>query len=240
MRFDALHRLWERLRASGGSRTVLDSDSFTESEREVGRMVLPLISDLATAQKTIGELTGRTRAIDALLRILPAAALIIDEQGRLVSSNTAAKELFGGPAIPVHVVELATRVIRAGEERTCEAFAHPRRPGATLRIVPAEPDRQEPGPGVVFLVAPEGDRGIGADEVAQRLQLTAMQGRVVALIARGLSNREVGERLGVSVETVRKHLAAVYQKTGVPNRAGIVALAYGARFGARAPLASEK
>ncbi len=35
----------------------------------------------------------------------------------------------------------------------------------------------------------------------------------------------------VSVETVRSHLASAYRKTGARNRAGLAALAYGARFG---------
>jgi DNA-binding CsgD family transcriptional regulator len=99
--------------------------------------------------------------------------------------------------------------------------------------VPAEVG--EPGPGVVFLVAPDAEPSVDPTELSQRLRLTPMQARVVALVARGLSNREVSERLGLSVETVRKHLAAAYQKTGVMNRAAVVALAYGARFGARPP-----
>ncbi len=234
MRLEAIRRLWERLRASGGSAHVLDTDSFTESERAVGRLVLPLIADLENARRTIGELTEQVLAMDALLRVLPTAALVIDRKGRLLSSNEAARALFGGPAIPLHVVELAVKAIEAGEERDCAAFAHPGRAGATLRIVPAEVgERREAGPGVVFLVLPESDTGVDVEDVAQRLRLTPMQARVVSLVARGLSNREIGERLGLSIETVRKHLAAAYQKTGVPNRAGVVALAYGARFGAR-------
>ncbi|HEX9984237.1 MAG TPA: LuxR C-terminal-related transcriptional regulator [Thermoanaerobaculia bacterium] len=237
MRIDAIRRLWERLRASGGHARVLDTDSFTESERAVGRMVLPLFADLESAKQTIADLTEKALAIDAILRLLPSPALVVDETARLFSSNEAAKALFGGPAIPLQVVELAARALEAGEERECSAVAHPRRSGATLRIVPAEVgERASSGPGVVFLVSPDGDAGVDAGELTQRLNLTPMQARVVALVARGLSNREVGEELGLSIETIRKHLAAAYQKTGVPNRAGVVALAYNARFGARPPL----
>jgi DNA-binding CsgD family transcriptional regulator len=233
MRFEALHRLWERLRASGGNPRVLDSDSFTESERAVGRMVLPLLSDLQTAHRAIADLSEKALAVDALLRLLPSPALVVDEEGRLLSANEAAKALFAGPAIPLQVVELAARALASGEERACSAIAHPARADATLRIVPAEVGgRRERSPGVVFLVPPEGAPGVEAGEIGRRLGLTPMQARVVALVARGLGNREVAGRLRLSIETVRKHLAAAYQKTGVPNRAAVVALAYGARFGA--------
>jgi DNA-binding CsgD family transcriptional regulator len=238
MRLDAVRRLWERLRASGGSDRVLDTDSFTESERAVGRMVLPLISDLASAQQTLADLTEKTLVVERVLRLLPSPALVVDPSGRLVSSNDAAKALFGGPAIPLHVVETAAGALREGEERDCSTVPHPRRDGGGLRLVPADVgERQESGPGVVFLVAADGETAIDEEELAQRLHLTRMQARVVSLVALGLSNREVGERLGLSIETVRKHLAAAYQRTGVPNRAGVVALAYNARFGARPPLA---
>lgn len=236
MRFDAVRRLWERLRASGGSADVLDSDSFTESERAVGRMVLPLISDYEDAQRSISELSEKAMAIDSVLRLLPSPAIVVDEQGRLLTSNDAARALFGGPAIPLHVVEAAARARDAGEERDCALVSHPVRAGASLRVVPADLGERHAGPGVVFLVSPESGAGVDAGELTQRLRLTPMQARVVSLVARGLSNREVAEHLRLSTETVRKHLAAAYQKTGVPNRAGVVALAYGARFGARPPL----
>jgi DNA-binding CsgD family transcriptional regulator len=237
MRFDAIRRLWERLRASGGSADVLDSNSFTESERAVGRMVLPLIADMESARRTIADLTEQTLAIDSLLRVLPSPALVVDPGGRLFSANGAAHALFGGPGVPLEVVELAARALRSAEEHDCVTVAHPRRLRETLRIVPAEVgERREAGPGVVFLISSDDEPGVDAGEVAQRLRVTPTQGRVISLVARGLSNREVGEQLGLSIETVRKHLAAAYQKTGVPNRAGVVALAYGARFGARAPL----
>lgn len=234
MRFDAIRKLWERLRASGGSPDVLDTDSFTESERAVGRLVVPLLTDLEAARQTIAELMEKALAVDALLRLLPSPALVIDDAGRLVSLNEAARALFGGTGIPLQVVELAAKALQSGEEYDCSTIAHPSRAGATLRIVPADVGvRQERGPGVVFLVSPDREPGIDADELAQRLHLTPMQSRVVALVSRGLSNREVAEHLGLSIETVRTHLAAAYQKTGMPNRAGVVALAFGARFGAR-------
>lgn len=48
--------------------------------------------------------------------------------------------------------------------------------------------------------------------------LSASERRVLTLVARGASNREVAEELYVTVHTVRKHLENAYRKLGVTNR----------------------
>src|SRR3954464_11490072 len=111
MRLDALRKLWTRLRAGGDVERNLNSDSFTDSELAVGRMILPLLDDLAAAQKVIEELTKRTRALEVVLRLLPVAAVVVDRQGRLLSANGAAKTLFHGPAMPERVIASAVRTL---------------------------------------------------------------------------------------------------------------------------------
>ncbi|MEU9408806.1 AAA family ATPase [Streptomyces sp. NPDC048281] len=49
-------------------------------------------------------------------------------------------------------------------------------------------------------------------------QLTAQQRQIVQLVARGLSNREIGERLFLSPRTVGSHLYNVYPKLGISSR----------------------
>ena len=63
--------------------------------------------------------------------------------------------------------------------------------------------------------------------------LTATERSVVALVADGLTNRQIGERLFISRRTVETHLGHAFAKLGVPNRAGVAALAAGHRDGAR-------
>ena len=48
--------------------------------------------------------------------------------------------------------------------------------------------------------------------------ITARQRQVVALIAAGCSNDEVGERLGISPRTAKAHSDALRQKLGVARR----------------------
>lgn len=53
--------------------------------------------------------------------------------------------------------------------------------------------------------------------------LSGCELRVLELVASGASNREVAQRLCVSVATVRKHLEHSYRKLGVTNRTAAVA-----------------
>jgi DNA-binding CsgD family transcriptional regulator len=65
-------------------------------------------------------------------------------------------------------------------------------------------------------VLPDEDNGRGLLDVGT--QLSARQREVLAMAARGLTNAEMAERLGVTVHAVKFHLAAIYRKLGVSNR----------------------
>lgn len=56
-----------------------------------------------------------------------------------------------------------------------------------------------------------------------RPDLTVRQLQIVELIARGCSNDEVGQRLGISPRTAKAHSDALRQKLGVPRRRQIPA-----------------
>ena len=60
--------------------------------------------------------------------------------------------------------------------------------------------------------------------------ITDRQREVIALIAAGCSNEEVGERLGISPRTVKAHCDTLRQKLGVSRRRHIP-LAYRSQTG---------
>ena len=56
----------------------------------------------------------------------------------------------------------------------------------------------------------------------ERHRLTARETEVLAELCRGRRDREIAEALGISAETVRSHLKAVFQKTGLAGRTAVV------------------
>jgi len=68
-------------------------------------------------------------------------------------------------------------------------------------------------------VSPRNERDTFAEE------LTAKEHEVLRLLATRLSRREIGQRLYVSLNTVKTHQRALYRKLGVEDRAAAVARA---------------
>lgn len=107
----------------------------------------------------------------------------------------------------------------------------------------AEPDeplrRQGHADGRILLARRLGDIGMGeamwllsltpsAEAAGTRLATAALTPReteVLSWVAKGKTNRDVGEILGLSPRTVNKHLEHVFEKLGVETRAAAAALA---------------
>lgn len=63
--------------------------------------------------------------------------------------------------------------------------------------------------------------------MARPLSLTEREREIVTLAARGLSNREIADRLAVSVRTVEGHLYRAGNKLGVSDRSELKAILEG-------------
>ncbi len=59
----------------------------------------------------------------------------------------------------------------------------------------------------------------------RRERLTQREREILALLAEGLSNRAIAERLGVTERTVKFHVAEILARLGAANRAQAVAIA---------------
>lgn len=69
-------------------------------------------------------------------------------------------------------------------------------------------------------------REIRLNGTSNRTPLTERESQVLVLAAEGMSAAEIGQRLYVSSATVKTHLAHLYEKLGVSERAAAVAEAF--------------
>ena len=72
----------------------------------------------------------------------------------------------------------------------------------------------------------------GADAAAEfssELGLTTREGEVLSWLAKGKTNRDIAQILGLSPRTVDKHLEQIYSKLGVENRTAAAAIAVNAK-----------
>lgn len=74
------------------------------------------------------------------------------------------------------------------------------------------------------------ETGGGQEEafLQRQFPLSAREAEVLLWIARGKSNKDISDILGISPRTVNKHLEQIFTKMGIENRASAAALAVGA------------
>jgi DNA-binding NarL/FixJ family response regulator len=66
-------------------------------------------------------------------------------------------------------------------------------------------------------------RGPEGDTMGDPLELTAREREVMSLVAEGLSNRDIAQRLVVTEKTVKNHVHNTYRKLGVTRRGQAIA-----------------
>jgi DNA-binding NarL/FixJ family response regulator len=67
-------------------------------------------------------------------------------------------------------------------------------------------------------------RQVGA-QPNKRYALTSRELELVAAIVTGDSNRDIADRLGISLQTVKHHMTSIFDKTGVSSRLELALLA---------------
>jgi DNA-binding NarL/FixJ family response regulator len=82
-----------------------------------------------------------------------------------------------------------------------------------------------------FLVEFESLRGssgtgyqIGRTSLSHLVRLTSREQNLARLVCDGRSNQEIADEIGVSLETVKKHLHSIFSKLQVPSRNRLMAL----------------
>lgn len=147
--------------------------------------------------------------------VMPMPALLMDDV-RVVAANRAADRLLGSledPLGPLHTIHaLLSRP--DVDETVVEMGSQYFRVNSTLL------SRYS---GIRLWLLFLADRADGADRCGP-WGFSLPERRVAHFLGRGLRNREIAVQMGLSVETVRKHVAHVLSKSGAETRAAFVVL----------------
>jgi DNA-binding CsgD family transcriptional regulator len=124
----------------------------------------------------------------------------------------------GGEEYLPGVVSAAVAALRAGLDGTRQAVVRAWTPAGPLRVEATPGDDRG---AVSVVLTPE--RPPVPPELPAAWPVTQAERRVLELLVRGLSNRELAMELHVSVNTVQTHLTHAYEKLGVQSRSQLLA-----------------
>jgi LuxR family maltose regulon positive regulatory protein len=165
------------------------------------------------------DLAGGEHFVNAMVSL--AAATLLDVRGDRAAAADAAHVAVGLARKGAGILEVAkAMLVRAkiledlGDHETAAASRH--EASALLR------GRADAETAQMVLTAAQRSKCVTASPRNQEdmvgEELTAKEHEVLRLLATRLSRREIGQRLYVSLNTVKTHQRALYRKLGVENR----------------------
>ena len=148
--------------------------------------------------------------------LAPLAAVAVQHRERLDGSGYPHGLTAGALSMPGRVVAATDCYQAMLEPRPHRPALRPDEAAAQLRA--------EVRAGRLDAEAVESVLGVAGHRVPRRREgpagLTGRELEVLKLVARGMSNREIADRLVISAKTVGNHVEHIYAKIGVSNRAG--------------------
>jgi len=147
--------------------------------------------------------------------LAPLAAIAVQHHERLDGSGYP-RGLSGA------VISPPGRVLAAADFYRSRTESRPHRPACTADEAAARLRAEAragrlDGGAVAAVLGAVGHRA--ARRQARPAGLTGREVEVLGLLARGLSNKEIAERLVISRKTASHHVEHIYAKTGTANRA---------------------
>ncbi|MFI8215792.1 response regulator [Streptomyces sp. NPDC085932] len=192
-------------------------------DHAVVRAGLLALLDSAPGIEVVGQAATGEEALALSARLAPDVVLMDLQLGEGTDGVETTRRLTTAPGPSPHVLVLTTYDTDADITRAIEA-------GATGYLLKAERPEElfaaihAAAQGRPALSAPVASR-VMAGLRSPRPSLTGRERDILTQLARGLGNREIARTLFISEATVKTHLRRIYDKLGVDNRAGAVAVA---------------
>ncbi|HEU5333549.1 MAG TPA: response regulator transcription factor [Actinocrinis sp.] len=201
------------------------------------RSGLRAIIDSEPGMRVVGEAGDGAEAVEAVRRLRPHVALMDIRMPHLDGVAATKALLHGAAPVPTRILILTTfhldayvtEALRAGasgfllKEATADQLVE------AVRVIASGEAILAPTVTRRLLERMTGDSDAAADD-GQRIKdlLSAREVDVLLLIARGLSNAEIGATLHLAQTTVKSHVQSILGKLGVRDRLQAAVAAYDA------------
>ena len=146
--------------------------------------------------------------------------VLLDSQGRMAWRSPQAADWLA-QAFGANEAAQATAAQWLGRARD-DGEAHTPA-GNNARLVARHMGQGGPGESMLLLTQTQADNA--ALQRLRNVALTPRETEVLSWLAKGKTNRDIADILGMSHRTVNKHLEHIFEKLGVETRAAAAALA---------------
>ncbi|MEA2705516.1 MAG: hypothetical protein QOH22_304 [Gemmatimonadaceae bacterium] len=201
---------------------------------EDNRLVREGMADMLNELPDVKVVLAATSLESSMLKETNPRVVLLDvglqDRNSLRLAETVKKEMAEARVIvmdllPVH--EEIAEFVNAGvagfilKDATFEDFV------GTIRSV-AEGARVLPATmtGTLFSQIAKVAVSRGREAALAAVRMTQREGEVIALIAVGLSNKEIAQRLGIATDTVKSHVRNIMEKLALHSRLQIAAYAH--------------
>ncbi len=207
-------------------------------DQDLVRSGMSLILQSYEGIDVVGEARDGDQAIELADRLHPDV-ILMDIRMPRVNGIEATRAITEDPTLAdVHVLILTTfdldeyvyDALTAGASGFLLKDADPDEIVSAIRVVASGDALIEPSITrrliEAFVAARPSRLGAGTTTAAALRSLTDREREILVLVARGLSNEEIGDELFISPATVKTHLARIMAKLDVHDRAQLVVIAY--------------
>lgn len=224
-----------------------DKGAFWEDDMALLGRLLPNLRQGMRAGQILRQAQEMSRLQAHALDVLPIGTMILSNGGTVLLANRLAREIVNGePAFYVGNNGLGLR-LAAGRTRfrdilsaaalrpvldgsgEIHATSVPREGGGrplTVLTLAIEGDRPVQGindpAAIVFIGDPERPSEVDPRRLIRLYGLSRAEARVAVQLAKGQRLEQVAEALGLTYETVRKHLKQIFSKTTTDRQAELV------------------
>ena len=221
---------------------------FDDAELDLVRMLVPHVQRALQVHQRLERAERITEDATSVLDRVHHAVFFVSATGRLLFANRAAQEMLCSrdglidmhgelrASAPAQTRELRAAIAAALSVSTGIVAPRPvlllsRPSGRRPLVLVASPlpsyyrtTVAGQSAAAIFVTDPERGAKPDAETIASILRLTPAEARLAACLAAGEPLNEAAERLGIRLETARKRLKTIFQKTDTHRQADLIRL----------------